>query len=434
MGWIGSLLLLTVLAVPTTAAAQRVALVIGNAAYEHATPLRNPHNDAQAMAAALQRLGFDTGDGPVLDTTGDGLRAAVRLFRDRSRGAEIALVFFAGHAIQVNNVNYLVPVDGALHDPGDVAVETLGLDAVLAQMRGSVNLMILDACRDNPFGARLAAASQQLGRSLATGRGLARIDGRTLAGGSLVAMAAAANAVADDGGGAANSPYTAALLQHLETPGLPVSLMFRRVRETVELRSNGQQQPEAIDRLPARPIYLAPSAAEPVAVAQAESRGFQIVPEAASPPAPGPAPVPPGPIAPAAPAVGLTAKQMATLLLQLGLSVALEGDDRGGTKVYVGDDPDLPASELHVDLFDCDARGVCRDALVWAWFTPQYGDPLLELNEWNAAHRWTRTYLDDDDDVRLEIDFRDVSSEGMAWLLETYLDQLAELAEQFGAY
>lgn len=237
------------------AQAKRVALVIGNAAYANAVPLRNARNDATAVTSALRQLGFEVGPSPLLDADNAALRTAIAAFRTRSEGAALALLFYAGHAVQVDNGNHLVPVDGRLRDPADLDLQTVRLDTVLGQMRGQVNLLILDACRDNPFADRLAAAGRQTGRSLNTHRGLARIDAGTLSGGALLAMAAAPDAVADDGSGQ-HSPYTTALLRHLQTPDLPVRLLFARIRETVEADTNGRQRPETIDRLPARPIYL----------------------------------------------------------------------------------------------------------------------------------------------------------------------------------
>jgi len=243
------------LSFPKASEAKMVALVIGNAAYESATDLRNPHNDAVGVTSALRQIGFDVGNSPVLDADNAHLRAAVGSFRRQSVGAEIALIYYAGHAIQFENENYIIPVDSVLRDVGDIDLHTISLRAVLNQMRGDVNIVILDACRDNPFSERLQLAGASLGRGISTGRGLARIDARTLSGGSFIAMSAGPNSIADDGSGS-HSPYTEALLEHIGTPELPVRLLFARVRETVEARTRGGQRPEAIDRLPSRPIFL----------------------------------------------------------------------------------------------------------------------------------------------------------------------------------
>lgn len=213
-------------------AGNRVALVIGNAAYRHAAALPNPRNDAEAVAAAFLRLGYDVELGTDLDK--EEMDAALRRFGDRLEGAEAGVFFFAGHGIQVNGINHLLPVDARLPNERALSFETVNLQTVLAQMEAGtrVNLVFLDACRDNPLGRKLAAA----GRST-VGRGLARVDAST---GTLISYATKEGGIAIDGTGS-NSPYTTALLRHMETPGLDVGLMLRRVRADV-IRDTGNGQ------------------------------------------------------------------------------------------------------------------------------------------------------------------------------------------------
>ncbi len=244
-------------AVAGSAEGGRVALVIGNGAYRHGQPLQNPSNDARAVAARLAAIGFDLGSGALLDADKRAMETALRAFRQRSQGAAMAMFFYAGHGIQAADRNLLLPVDSALRDPADVDLETVAVDTVLGQMRAEINLVVLDACRENPFESRLQRSAVQLGRDWSGGRGFRRIDPRTLRGGSMVALAAAPGAIAADGAGS-HSPYTAALLDHLASSDLSVRLLFARVREQVEAATAGRQSPETIDRLPSHDVYFVP--------------------------------------------------------------------------------------------------------------------------------------------------------------------------------
>src|SRR5262249_39682026 len=143
--------LTTVLAAVPTFAQERVALVIGNGAYTSATKLINPKNDATDIAKALREIGFDVVEGVDLDRR--GMEQNIRAFSDKLDSARIALFFYAGHGIQVAGKNYLIPVDAKLVKPGDLSLDTIDVQVVLAQMeaRERVNLIFLDACRDNPM-------------------------------------------------------------------------------------------------------------------------------------------------------------------------------------------------------------------------------------------------------------------------------------------
>ena len=226
--------LLFLLSLPALAA-ERVALVVGNAAYEQEiAALKNPVNDAAAVAAALRRLGFEVIEGRDLDE--DAFYDKIIAFDDAGRAAKMALFFYAGHGLQVDGRNYLAPVDLKLETRQDLRRHAIELAAVLEVMRGETNLVILDACRNNPLAAGLAR-SLGLSRAVVASRGLARVDS---AGGTLIAYATEPGAVAADGTGD-HSPYTAALLEHLETPGLSVQDLFTQVTATV-LSSTGERQ------------------------------------------------------------------------------------------------------------------------------------------------------------------------------------------------
>jgi formylglycine-generating enzyme required for sulfatase activity len=239
-------------------ASKRVALVIGNAGYRHTVSLDNPKNDVRAVSSALGRLGFKV---EKLEDVGKStLESRLADFRGQSRGAELALLYYAGHAVQIEGRNYLVPVDAEVRELGDVSLRLVTLNAALQQMNGVVNVVILDACRDNPFADELERSASRQGRTLGATRGLVREES-TLSGGTYLIMAAAPEKKALDGPRGGNSPYTGALLKYLETPGLELRFLHAHVRETVEKSTNGFQTPEAIDRLPPRPIYLASSGA-----------------------------------------------------------------------------------------------------------------------------------------------------------------------------
>jgi hypothetical protein len=215
-------------------AEKRIGLVIGNSAYRHASKLPNTANDAAAMSVLLKSAGFD-----VVETRSNlgisDMRRAIRDFSNLARDADMAVVFFAGHGIEVNGSNYLVPVDAALERDIDVEDETVSLERVLTVLEPTrLRLIILDACRDNPF----TKTMKRTIASRAIGRGLARVEPMTSD--TLIAFAAKAGSIAIDGTGT-HSPFTAALLKHIATPGLDLRIAFGRVRDEV-LKSTGKKQ------------------------------------------------------------------------------------------------------------------------------------------------------------------------------------------------
>lgn len=249
---------------------RRVALVIGNGAYQHTTVLANAPNDGRAMAAKLRALDFDVLEGIDLDR-----RATETLIRDFSRrldSAEVGLFFYAGHGMQVNGSNYLVPVDAVLETEADLDFETVRLDIILNQLerRPRTNIVLLDACRDNPL-ARTLSRSMGASRSAAVGRGLARIDGGI---GTLIAYATEPDNVALDGDGA-NSPFTTALLQHIDTPGLEVRQMLTRVRQQVIAATDRRQVPWDHSSLTGD-FFFRPQTAAPVQIAAPPGRDAEL--------------------------------------------------------------------------------------------------------------------------------------------------------------
>ena len=213
-----------------------MALVVGNSTYAHIRRLPNPDNDARDMSAALRRLGFEVTT--ELDADRVEMTEALRAFTRRSAGADLSLVFYAGHGIEMDGVNYLVPVDARLERDVDVRYETLTLDDLLVSTAGaSLRLVILDACRNNPLARSMqrTAASRSV-----SGGSFGNLNENLLGDETLVAYAAAAGTTAADGRGR-NSPYTSALLSHLETP-LEILTLFRRARAQVLSATNGAQR------------------------------------------------------------------------------------------------------------------------------------------------------------------------------------------------
>lgn len=246
-------------------AEKRVALVIGVSDYQKAPRLPNPVRDAEVMVALFKNAGFDTvesrRDLGIVD-----LRRTIREFSETSRDADIAVVYYAGHGIEVDGINYLVPADARLASDFDVEDETISLDRVMKALDPAkrLKLVILDACRDNPF-------TRTMKRSVASraiGRGLAKVE-PTMSD-TLVAYAAKAGAVANDGDGQ-NSPFALALVKHITEPGLDLRIAFGRVRDDVLKATGNRQEPFVYGSLGGSNMSLVPAVAKPVD-AEAEAR------------------------------------------------------------------------------------------------------------------------------------------------------------------
>lgn len=257
---------------PVQAAGKRVALVIGNASYQHTSPLKNPANDARDMAEVLRRIGFEVIEGIDLDQA--AMQRKIREFSTAIEGAEVALFYYAGHGLQVDGNNYLAPVSARLEKEGDLDFETVPLNFILRQMERErrTNLVLLDACRDNPLARQLARST----RSTAVGNGLARVESGV---GMLIGYATSPNSVALDGEGR-NSPYTRALLKHIETPGEDIHSIMIKVRQDVLTETNNKQLPWEHSSLTGRFFFKPKPAASEATSA------------AAPPPAPSSAPAP----------------------------------------------------------------------------------------------------------------------------------------------
>ncbi|WP_165447718.1 caspase family protein [Rhizobium leguminosarum] len=252
-------MLVTIVASTGDAYATRVALVIGNSSYEAVAPLPNPARDADAIAVALERLGFEVSIGR--DTKKGALERLLADFSEKAAQAEIAVVFYAGHGIEVGGENYLIPVDAKLKSDARIKFETVSLNDILSALESGngIKLVLLDACRNNPFIASMSGA-----RTRSIGRGLARVEA---ADGIYISYAAAAGTTASDGEGE-HSPYTEALLATIEQPGLELNFLFRKVARLVKQKTNGAQTPFEYGRLPDVSVYLKPPTQKPLQSAE----------------------------------------------------------------------------------------------------------------------------------------------------------------------
>ena len=249
-------------------AEKRVALVLGNSTYKNAARLSNPANDAAAVAATLKGAGFDVVD-LRLDLQIADMRRALRDFADQARDADVAVIYFAGHGIEIDGTNYLIPTDATLERDTDIYDEAFSLDRVLLAIEPArmLRLVIVDACRNNPFADRM---KRTVG-SRAVTRGLARIEPATS--NTLVAFAAKAGLTALDGNGT-NSPYATALVKHIATPGLDLRRAFGFIRDDVMRATGNKQEPYVYGSLGGEDVALVPNpvASTPAANAQSEIR------------------------------------------------------------------------------------------------------------------------------------------------------------------
>jgi uncharacterized caspase-like protein len=234
-----------------------VALVIGNGAYAHVRALPNPPNDAHAIAKSLRDIGFTVAEGIDLDRA--AMQKTIRDFLLQAARAQIALVYYAGHGVQIDGRNYLVPVDIQIQAGSRITDAMVDMDTIMAGLDDQVrtNILILDACRNNPMAPQISSAGAN--RGIEAGSGLAAPttlgSGSTLGAGTLIAFATAPGQVALDGEGA-NSPFSAALSRHIGTPGLEVQQMLTRVRAEVVATTKSKQVPWSNSSLLGE-VYLA---------------------------------------------------------------------------------------------------------------------------------------------------------------------------------
>ena len=275
---------------PTVAAGKRVALIIGNSEYEHTSSLPNPANDAQLIATVLKEHGFE-----IFQHINADLKKMKRAIADvasraRAYGKEsVVLFYFAGHGVQVRQTNFLVPIDAKIESEGDVDIEALNAASLLETLHdggASVNIVILDACRNNPYRTSFRSAS----------RGLARIDGPA---GFLIAFSTDPGKVATDGPSGGNSPYTLSLAKSFAQPGIKIEEAFKNARKEVYEITRGAQVPwetssllaelhiagagsnaSAATNIPSATPKLDPQLAKQLAAARAEAEAEKAQAEA----------------------------------------------------------------------------------------------------------------------------------------------------------
>lgn len=251
--------LVTLLLAPAAMAAERVALVIGMGNYAHVAPLDNTLNDAKGIAETLSKIGFDVT--LALDMPGNELRRVMEDFAFQAEISDLALVYFAGHGVEVAGENFLIPIDADVKSNLDVQRQSVSLKELLAVVDRArkMRVIILDSCRDNPIGGAIdltaiAEASTGSAETRSAGGGLAAPSPDR---GTMVAFAARDGQVALDGTGGQHSPYAEALIELLPTPGLEISLMFRQVRDEVLRKTGNQQEPHTYGSLSGEPFYVA---------------------------------------------------------------------------------------------------------------------------------------------------------------------------------
>ena len=240
---------------------KRVAFVIGNSSYQNVGALTNPANDAAAITEMFRKAAFDVVESRR-DLKNTEMRRALRDFTDKARDADIAVIYYAGHGVEIDGTNYLIPVDAVLERDTDAYDEAIALDRILQAIEPArqLRLVILDACRDNPF----AKSMKRTVASRSLGRGLAGVEPSKP--NTLIAFAAKGGSTASDGD-SRNSPFTTALLKHLATPGLELGKAFRLVRDDVMSATANKQEPFVYGSLGGNDVSLVPAPAVPATAA-----------------------------------------------------------------------------------------------------------------------------------------------------------------------
>ncbi|MDO6731708.1 caspase family protein [Marinovum sp. 2_MG-2023] len=238
-------------------AENRIALVIGNSDYARIGKLANATHDARLISDSLRATGFDVT--VLTDLDEDAMGLALDRFAEDAQSADVAAVYFAGHGVQYQRVNYLMPVDANLRSAAAIPREGLSLDQIMQALTPvPVSLIFLDACRNNPFAEQLLAQARAEGRSAAVSRGLAVVQAE---GDQLVAFATLPDTVASDGT-AGNSPFARALARHISTPDVEVSVMMKRVTADVMQETDGTQRPQQLSQMQ-REFYFNGAADDP---------------------------------------------------------------------------------------------------------------------------------------------------------------------------
>jgi len=239
---------------------KRVALVVGNSGYQTVPQLPNPSRDASSVAKMFRDAGFDSVE-VKLDVGNLEFKRAIRRFETTADQADIAVVYYAGHGLEIGGINYLIPVDARLASDRDADDEAIPLERLVSSADGArrLRLIILDACRDNPFVTTMRRERKTASRAVIAGLGKVEPTSTD----TLIAYAAKAGSTADDGTGE-HSPFTTAVLRNLPVPGLDVRLAFGRVRDEVLKATANRQEPFVYGSLGGGNISLVPAPAKPL--------------------------------------------------------------------------------------------------------------------------------------------------------------------------
>ena len=251
---IGGAILSMVLAPDTAWAEKRVALIVGNSTYQTVPQLPNPSRDATSVAKMFQDAGFDSVD-VALNVGNLEFKRAIRKFEAAADQADIAVVYYAGHGLEISGTNYLIPIDARLASDRDAEDEAIPLERLVSSADGAsrLRLIILDACRDNPFVGAMRRERKVANRAVVAGLGKVEPTSTD----TLIAYAARAGSTAEDGDGQ-HSPFTAAVLKNLTVPGLDVRLAFGRVRDEVLKNTGNRQEPFVYGSLGGGNVALVP--------------------------------------------------------------------------------------------------------------------------------------------------------------------------------
>jgi len=349
-------------------AEKRVALVVGNSDYRHLPALANPRHDAEDMASTLVSLGFEVIDGVDLDQI--AFVQVLRKFERATRNADVALFFYAGHGLQVDGENYLAPIDAEIEAEAHVDLSMIPLRNVMRQINRRVRtgIIILDACRDNPFTVPGRGASSLQ-------KGLSRVDAPP---GYFVAFATAPGMVASDGIGGRNSPFTAGLLKHIPTPGRALSDIMIDVRLDVEAATGEMQTPWESSSLRQPFNFVASLAATRQAVAAAA-----IGTEAGEP---------------SDTAFARDPHRLAEILKGFGSARIEVNSNTGNPQI----DGRTDGKSYKLFFYGCTDKANCKSVQFWAYWDMEA--PVDRLNAWNRDTRYGKVYLDGDNDVVLEYD------------------------------
>lgn len=409
---------------------RRVALVIGNQAYSYAGELTQTLHDANEMAAALQSVGFDVM--LVHDADHREMQQSLNQFRREIRDADVALVYYSGHGMEVDGVNYLAPVSARLGDRRTLDAEFVSLDEVMATVEeggADFNMIILDACRNNPFVEQVEATRS----GAQAGPGLAPVQAPL---GMVVAYATSPGTYAWEGGpDYDNSLFTEALVAQINVEGQEIAQVLRETRRQVVEMSAGEQVPWEHSAMIGE-FYFRPAGQELIAAnegqiidAVEESSPFaqsSIFGRSGNDNQPVETPV-----QPTGQLTAITPEAMQSLLQGVGIGSTIEQDDEGPVLV-VDNTGSIPGTGVGVWFFDCEA-GSCGSFQIWTYFESQQPVDLRVINRWNSEQRWSIAAVEDERFSVLTLDVNvdgGVSSDNLADLVQMFGEQ----ARQFQQY